>query len=118
LQANTRIEDHLTRVVIPCYDTKFKKENKFECVHWGFVKLGKFDFSFNVKETTDKLGFGYLIEILNIRQKNVYGYKDDIERFVSFQIATLDWIIGREMPDVINCHDHHRFDSIYDVVLR
>jgi glycogen synthase len=26
----------------------------------------------------------------------------------SFQIATLDWIIGRdEMPDVINCHDHH-----------
>jgi starch synthase len=35
---------HLTRVVIPCYDTKFKKENKFECVHWGFVKLGKFDF--------------------------------------------------------------------------
>jgi starch synthase len=26
------------RVVIPCYDTKFKKENKFECVHWGFVK--------------------------------------------------------------------------------
>jgi starch synthase len=49
---------HLTRVVIPCYDTKFKKENEFECVHWGFVKLGKFDFSFNVlKETTDKLGF-------------------------------------------------------------
>jgi starch synthase len=30
--------------LIPCYDTKFKKENKFECVHWGFVKLGKFDF--------------------------------------------------------------------------
>jgi starch synthase len=27
---------------------------------------------------------------------------------VSFQIATLDWIIGREnVPDVINCHDHH-----------
>jgi starch synthase len=50
LQANTKAEDHLTRVVIPCYDTKFKKENKFECVHWGFVKLGKFDFSFNVKK--------------------------------------------------------------------
>jgi starch synthase len=102
---------HLTRVVIPCYDTKFKKENEFECVHWGFVKLGKFDFSFNVlKETTDKLGFElYLIEIPELfDRKDVYGYKDDIERFVSFQIATLDWIIGRdEMPDVINCHDHH-----------
>jgi starch synthase len=41
---NTRIKPPFARVVIPCYDTKFKKENKFECVHWGFVKLGKFDF--------------------------------------------------------------------------
>jgi starch synthase len=50
----------------------------------------------------------YLIEIELFDRKDVYGYKDDIERFVSFQIATLDWIIGRdEMPDVINCHDHH-----------
>jgi starch synthase len=88
----------------------------------GFCKIGKIRFSFNVlKETTDKLGFElYLIEIPELfGRKDVYGYKDDIERFVSFQIATLDWIIGRdEMPDVINCHDHHRFDSIYDVVLR
>jgi starch synthase len=61
----------------------------------------------------------YLIEIELFGRKDVYGYKDDIERFVSFQIATLDWIIGRdEMPDVINCHSPHRFDSIYDVVLR
>jgi starch synthase len=47
------------------------------------------------KETTDKLGFRlYLIEIHELfSRKDVYGYKDDIERF-SFQIATLDWIIG------------------------
>jgi starch synthase len=48
------------------------------------------------------LGFElYLIEIPELfGRKDVYGYKDDIERFVSFQIATLDWIIGRdEMPD-------------------
>jgi starch synthase len=77
------------------------KENKFECVHWGFVKLGKFDFSFNVlKETTDKLGFElYLIEIPELFGRRCLRIQDDIERFVSFQIATLDWIIGRdEMP--------------------
>jgi starch synthase len=34
---------HLARVVVPCYDVKFRQENEFECVHWGFVKL-KFDF--------------------------------------------------------------------------
>ena len=102
---------HLSRVVIPCYDTKFRKENEFECVHWGHVKLGNFNFPFNVlKETTDKLGFElYLIEIPELfDRKDVYGYQDDIERFLSFQIATLDWITGRnEMPDVIHCHDHH-----------
>ena len=102
---------HLVRVVVPCYNTKFKKENEFECVHWGHIKLGNFNFPFNVlKETTNKLGFElYLIEIPELfDRKDVYGYQDDIERFLCFQIATLDWIIGRnEIPDVINCHDHH-----------
>ncbi len=102
---------HELRVVMPCYETKFRNENDFECVHWGTVKLGSFNFPFSVlKETTDKLGFElYLIEIPELfDRKDVYGYEDDIERFVAFQIATLDWIIGRAlMPDVINCHDHH-----------
>jgi starch synthase len=78
------------------------KENKFECVHWGFVKLGKFNFSFNVlKETTDKLGFElYLIEIRIIRRRGeVYGYKDDIERFFIFSNSYLRLDNGpNEMP--------------------
>ncbi|MEP6932129.1 MAG: glycogen synthase [Flavobacterium sp.] len=102
---------HQVRVVVPCYDTKFKKENKFECVHLGTIKLGDFNFPFSVlKETTDKLGFElYLIEIKELFDRpNVYGYEDDIERFLSFQIAALDWISAREIvPDIINCHDHH-----------
>ena len=102
---------HKVRVVVPCYDTKFKKENDFECVHWSNVKLGNFNFPFHVlKEKTNVLGFElYLIEIPELfDRKDVYGYQDDIERFLAFQIATLDWIIGRDAtPDVINCHDHH-----------
>ncbi|KAF2513967.1 glycogen synthase [Flavobacterium foetidum] len=99
------------RVVIPCYDNKFKLENEFECVHWGDVKLGKYIFPFSVlKETTNKLGYElYLIEIKELfDRKNIYGYEDDIERFLSFQIAVLDWIMARnQIPDIINCHDHH-----------
>lgn len=106
---NTR--GNSVRVVIPCYDTKFIKENEFDSVHYGYVKLGNFNFPFNVqKERTDKLGFElYLVEIPELfDRKEVYGYEDDIERFLSFQIATLDWIIAKnEIPDVINCHDHH-----------
>jgi len=105
------LADHEVRVVMPCYDTKFRNQNEWEYVHWGHVQLGFFNFPFNVlKEKTDALGFElYLIEIPGLFDRTeVYGYQDDIERFVTFQIATLDWIIGRtSMPDVINCHDHH-----------
>lgn len=102
---------HQVRVVVPCYDLKFRKENEFENVFSAHIKLGNFNFPFNVlKETTDKLGFQlFLVEIPELfDRKDVYGYEDDIERFVSFQIATLDWIITRRgSPDIINCHDHH-----------
>jgi starch synthase len=111
LPKHQSIEGHAVRVVIPCYETKFIHENEFECVHWGHLKLGHFNFPFSVlKEKTNQLGFElYVIEIKELFDRNeVYSYEDDIERFLSFQIATLDWIIGRrEIPDVINCHDHH-----------
>ncbi|WP_163397650.1 glycogen synthase [Flavobacterium fluviatile] len=99
------------RVVVPGYDTKFKNENDFQTIHSGNVVLGNFMFPYNVlKEATDKLGYElYLIEIKELFDRpNVYGYEDDIERFLSFQIATLDWISADDIiPDVINCHDHH-----------
>ena len=102
---------HQVRVVVPCYDTKFRNENEFECVHQGNIALGSFNFPFRVlKEARDKLGYElYLVEINELfNRPNVYGYEDDIERFLSFQIATLDWIVSRNtVPDIINCHDHH-----------
>lgn len=98
-------------VVIPSYETVFQFENNFECVYWGKVKLGTFNFPFSVqKEISNKLGFElYLIEIPELFDRpEVYNYKDDIERFVGFQIAVLDWIVGRSsLPDIIHCHDHH-----------
>ena len=102
---------HEVRVVVPAYDTRFKNENIFENVYSGNVKLGNFDFPFNVlKESNNKLGYELcLIEIKELFDRpNVYGYEDDIERFISFQIAVLDWILAEDaIPDVINCHDHH-----------
>jgi starch synthase len=102
---------HLVRVVIPAYDTQFIKENEFVSVYDGFVELGNFNFPFKVlKEKNDSLGFElFLVDITELfDRKEVYGYEDDIERFLSFQIATLDWLMTRtEVPDVINCHDHH-----------
>jgi starch synthase len=63
-----------------------------------------------LREKTNKLGFDlYLVYIEGVtdRQK-VYGYGDDTERFLVYQIATLDWVLQWEhQPDVIHCHDHH-----------
>lgn len=99
------------KVIIPHYDTKFCKENEFDCVYSGFVKLGNFNFPFHIKkEKSDILSFElYLVEIPELfDRKEVYGYEDDLERFLSFQMASLDWINSRnDVPDVIHCHDHH-----------
>ena len=99
------------KVVIPYYDTKFIRENEFDCVFSDTVKLGNFNFPYYIqKEKTDQLGFElYLVQIPELFDRSeVYGYQDDIERFLSFQIATLDWINSRDkVPNLINCHDHH-----------
>ncbi len=98
-------------VIVPFYETKFIKENKFRVIYSANVKLGNFNFPFNIhKEINNCLGFDlYLVQIPELfDRKDIYGYEDDIERFLSFQIATLDWLILRDsIPDIIHCHDHH-----------
>ena len=37
----------------------------------------------------------------------IYGYDDDSERFISFQIAVVDWLASwKHHPDVVHVHDH------------
>lgn len=102
---------HLVKVVIPHYETKFITENQFDSIYSGTVKLGNFIFPFSIKKASaTNLEFElYVVEIPELfDRKDVYGYEDDIERFVAFQIAALDWISSRNaVPAVIHCHDHH-----------
>lgn len=102
---------HIAKVVMPMYRTKFLYDNEWELVHEGGTYLGSSWFRYAViKEKTNKLGFDlYLIDINGLLDREkVYGYDDDTERFVSFQIAFLDWLNSWEhLPDVVHCHDHH-----------
>jgi starch synthase len=99
------------KVVVPGYDNAFIKENEFDIIHKGALKLGSFQFSYAVlKEKTDKLGFElYQIAIPDLFDRpNVYSYEDDTERFLAFQIAFLNWLIEtNQKPDILHCHDHH-----------
>ena len=102
---------HVVKVIMPMYRTKFLYENQWELVHEGSQYLGSHWFHYSViKEKTNKLGFDlYLVDINGLLDREkVYGYDDDNERFISFQIAVCDWLTKwSHKPDVIHCHDHH-----------
>src|SRR5688572_8019232 len=102
---------HVAKVVMPMYRTKFLYANEWELVHEGGHQLGAHHFHYSViKEKTNKLGFDlYLVDINGLLDREkIYGYDDDTERFVAFQVAVCHWISQWEhQPDVIHCHDHH-----------
>jgi starch synthase len=102
---------HTAKVVMPMYRTKYLYNNQWEVVHKGATNLGSTWFDYTViREQTNKQGFDlYLIDINGLLDREkVYGYNDDTERFISFQIAFVDWLSRWEhRPDVVHVHDHH-----------
>lgn len=102
---------HVAKVVMPMYKTKYLFANSWEVVHKGGAYLGPTWFEYTViKESTNKQGFDlYLIDINGLLDREkVYGYSDDTERFISFQIAVVDWLAKwQHRPDVVHVHDHH-----------
>ncbi|UEG49317.1 glycogen synthase [Ferruginibacter lapsinanis] len=103
---------HISKVVMPMYKTKFLNAHSFDVVHKGGFHMGAAGFiDYTViKERVNTLGFDlYLIDIYGLLDREaVYGYDDDVERFVAFQIAAVDWISRwNHRPDVVHVHDHH-----------
>lgn len=102
---------HVAKVVMPMYRTPFLYNNEWELVHESGSYLGSTWFKYAViKEKTNKLGFDlYLVDIDGLLDREkVYGYEDDTERFVSFQIAVVHWLNSWEhQPDVVHVHDYH-----------
>lgn len=102
---------NVAKVVIPMYRTKFLYDNDWELVHEGGAYMGNNSFHYSViKEKSNKLGFDlYLIDVNGLLDRErVYGYHDDTERFLSFQIAFCDWLAHwKHRPDIIHVHDHH-----------
>lgn len=103
---------HIAKVVMPMYKTKFLETHSFDVVHKGGFNMGKAGFIEYtiIKERVNSLGFDlYLVDIFGLLDREaIYGYGDDVERFVSFQIAVTDWLSKwQHQPDVVHVHDHH-----------
>ncbi len=106
-------------VIMPKYYNEWVDKHAFEQVWSGEAPLGDERFSFTVeKEQNNELGFPlFVVDIpgrfdrpaIYIDPATGDGYKDEFERFLSFQIAVLDWIQHRRdgLPDLVHCHDHH-----------
>lgn len=102
---------HVAKVVMPMYRTRFLYEHQWTVVHKGGAPLGPLWFEYTViKESTNILGFDlYLVDVHGLLDRErIYGYDDDDERFLSFQIAVTDWLASWEhRPDIVHVHDHH-----------
>jgi starch synthase len=102
---------HVAKVVMPMYRTRFLYENKWSVAHKGGASLGSAWFEYTViKETTNLLGFDlYLVDVHGLLDRDkIYGYDDDDERFLAFQIAVTDWMSQwAHQPDIVHVHDHH-----------
>jgi starch synthase len=102
---------HVAKVITPMHRTKFLYDNDFEVVHKGEFGMGNMWFNYTIiKETTGKLGFEfYMVDIHGLLDREkIYGYDDDTERFMAFQIAVVDWVSKWKMyPDIVHVHDHH-----------
>lgn len=99
-----------SNVVMPFYNNLFSQEHNFEEIYQSNIKLGNDYFDFLVlKLQNSTLGFDlYCIDIPNLLYKDFVYSNDDTERFLAFQIATLDWLLTvDEKPTVIHTHDHH-----------
>jgi starch synthase len=102
---------HKASVIMPFYHGKFSRTNEFTILSSGFASLGQITFAFDVlKLKKNTIGFDlFMIDIPGLfDRENIYSYHDDTERFITFQIAALNWLNERKaIPDVIHCHDQH-----------
>lgn len=97
-------------VVMPMYKTKFLEQHEWDVHLKGKANLGDWFFDYTIiKLKESKLGFNlYLIDINGLLDRpKIYGYTDDNDRFIGFQIAVINWLSNwAQQPDIVHCHDH------------
>ncbi len=105
-------------VVMPRFNNDWINSRSIEVVHKGSTFMGSelFQFEIHLVESNE-LGFPlYLVHVpgrldrkgVYLDEHSGYGYWDEFERYLSFQLAALQWLKSfEEKPDVLHCHDHH-----------
>ena len=109
--------DIATAVVIPKYQTAWLDKQTYEEVFRGSMRMHHGEIPFAILEVTSA-DLGFPLYVADIPGKfdrpgiyaDVWGnnFGDELERALSFQGATLQWLLHmEEKPDILHCHDHH-----------
>lgn len=97
-------------VIMPFYNNSFTQSNSFETIYRDEIEIGNEIFEFSIKRLENTtLGFNlFFVDIREFLFKEYIYSHDDTKRFLSFQIATLDWLSAlKDKPDIVHIHDHH-----------
>lgn len=99
-----------SKVIMPFYDNDFAKDQDFIQMFKGNLKLDKLQYKFEILTPRTPIDFPvYLVNIPGLFDRpEVYSYEDDVERFLAFQLAVLDWMLNLDKkPTIVHAHDHH-----------
>jgi starch synthase len=104
-------------VIIPKYSLKWINQHEFKTIYRGTVRLHNQYLPFAIQqEQSNQLGFPLFVADIpgKFDRPGIYAdpggytYGDEVERYLSFQQAVLQWIVNTPgQPDVMHCHDHH-----------
>jgi starch synthase len=98
-------------LIMPMHRTSFLLEHQWEVVHQSFIYLGYTRLNYTIiKERENFCGFEmYAVDIHGVLDREkVYGYEDDSQRYLTFQMAVVSWLeCLQHKPDVVHVHDHH-----------
>lgn len=106
-----------TAVVMPKHRTKWLSAQSFKEVIHGTVRLGLYSMPYTIEECLNH-SLGFKLYVVNCPQffdrngvytdENGAGFRDDVERWLTFQQAVIHWLLGmKKPPKVLHCHDHH-----------
>lgn len=109
----------LSAAVIPKYALKWIHNRDWVTVYHGAIRSDWRTIPFTVQQqASSTLGFPlFVVDIPGLYDRpGIYNdpdgtpYGDEVERYLVFQQAVLQWVISfpeQERPRVLHCHDHH-----------
>lgn len=104
-------------VAIPRYRLPWFDEHPFHTIYKGAVRLHNYYVPFTVQQDSSN-ALGFPLFVVDIPGKfdrpgiyadpGGYAYEDDVERYLSFQQAVLQWMLNSPgRPALLHCYDHH-----------